>query len=538
VGEAPTDTFTRLAGVVHVHTTFSDGGGTPAELVAAARAAGLQFVVITDHNNLDAKPFEGFHDGVLFIVGTEVSTASGHILGLGIPDPAFRFSGDAGEALDDIRTLGGFAFAAHPLSPREEFRFTAWDLPGPWGLEILNGDSEWRESGWRRLLWTGVSYALNRRYALLQDMSPPRATLQRWDALLSKRDAPGLAGADAHGRVTLGKFSLPFPSYEAVFRLAQDHVLLDGPLPGDAGAAARVVLEALRKGRFYVGLDALAPAGDFFFEATGGGRRWTMGETAPVGVALEAGGRLPSGARVMLFRNGEAMARGTERVRLAAAGEGVYRVEVAPPGWDTPWVLSNAIAVFDSKTAEERASRLAWPPEPDPPQAREILDSFEGRTIFHREFDSASSMDAEELDPHGGVGGSGAARLAFRLGVPGPGHPHTWCALVNRENRDLSGRAGLLLSIRADGVYRLWVQLRDENALSADEGTEWWFMSVRTSPDWKRVALPFNRFRSLNKNTDGRLDLDKIRGLVFVVDGSAVKVGTKGTIWIDDVGVY
>ena len=52
------------------------------------------------------------------------------------------------------------------------------------------------------------------------------------------------------------------------------------------------------------------------------------------------------------------------------------------------------------------------------------------------------------------------------------------------------------------------------------------------------MALPFARLRSINKNTDGRLDLDKVRALVFVLDKGAVKPGSAGTIWIDEVGVY
>ena len=86
-GPDPLDARPRTSGVVHVHTTLSDGGGTPQEVAAAARAAGLGFVVITDHNNLDAKGFEGYHDGVLVLVGTEISTTAGHVLGLGVTDP-------------------------------------------------------------------------------------------------------------------------------------------------------------------------------------------------------------------------------------------------------------------------------------------------------------------------------------------------------------------------------------------------------------------------------------------------------------------
>ena len=130
------------------------------------------------------------------------------------------------------------------------------------------------------------------------------------------------------------------------------------------------------------------------------------------------------------------------------------------------------------------------------------------------------------------------AMPTFRIGEPTADHPHVFAALVDWTHRDLSGRSGLVFSIRADGVYRIWVQVRDENPASGDEGTEWWFASVRTSTEWQRVVLPFARLRSINPKTDGRLDLDKVRALVFVLDRGAVKPGTRGTIWLDDLGVY
>ena len=88
------------------------------------------------------------------------------------------------------------------------------------------------------------------------------------------------------------------------------------------------------------------------------------------------------------------------------------------------------------------------------------------------------------------------------------------------------------------GVYRFWVQVRDANPASPDEGTEWWFSSVRTSAEWQRVALPFSRLRSIQRNSDGKLDPDKVRALVFIVDLGAMKAGSSGTLWIDDLGVY
>jgi Carbohydrate binding domain (family 11) len=537
----PFDAGPRTLGVVHVHTTFSDGGGAPGEVIASARAAGLGFVAITDHGNLDAKSYEGYRDGVLVLVGSEASTDAGHIVGLGIPDPTFRFSTDARDTLQDISDLGGHSFAAHPTSSVPTFRWTGWELPGPWGIEVLSGDTQWRSAGAWRLLRTATLYGLNQRYALLSSLTPPTEALSRWDALLRERDAAAILGTDAHSHVVVRKeTAVRFPSYRSLFELARNHVLLDQPLSGNAESDSRAVVAALAGGRSYVGVDALALSDGFCFQVEGTGHVWRMGETAPAapGLRLRAGGGLPSRAVVRVLRDGQALQESAGSIERADVQPGVYRVEVRLPGWSAPWVVSNPIYVFAADVAAARRKRVDWPEEPVPPAAADVLDRFEGVTPFEIGHDSSSSVEPPLLDAHGGEDGRGAARLRFRLGTPTPAHPHTFCAIVDRTGRDLTGRQGLVFSIRGDGVYRIRVEVRDDNPRSADEGTEWWFASVKTSKEWRRVSVPFARFRSINPSSDGRLDLDKVRAIVFVIDRGEDKVGTEGTIWIDDLGVY
>jgi hypothetical protein len=509
-------------------------------VVAAAKAAGLGFVAITDHNNLDAKPVEGYRDGVLVLVGTEISTTAGHILGLGIPDPGFRFSGDAQDALDDVRDLGGAAFAAHPVSPRPDFRFSGWQLPGPWGIELLNGDSQWREAGYARLGLTAALYGVNARYGLLRSLTTPRSALAEWDRLLNARDGAGIVGADAHSRVPVSRrFAPRFPSYESLFGLARNHVVLERPLSGDAAADGRRIVEALAGGRSYAALDALAPASDFSFTAVSGGRRYSMGETAaPDGLRLRAGGRMPEGTRLQLLKDGRVVAEAKGALDVAASGSGVYRVEAYVPGSELPWALTNPIYAFEGAAAAARARRAAWPEPSQAPPAASVLDDFEGDSSFAPEFDPASKMEQPVLVAGAGPDRSRAARIAFHLGEPGPGRPYTWCALVSRSPRDLTGRKGIALDIKADAVRRIWFQVRDANPASADAGEEWWFASLKATPEWRRVAVPFARLRSLNPKSDGRLDLDKVRGLVFVLDPGAARPGARGEFWIDRLGAY
>ena len=46
---------------------------------------------------------------------------------------------------------------------------------------------------------------------------------------------------------------------------------------------------------------------------------------------------------------------------------------------------------------------------------------------------------AVRIHETGGPEGTPALRLGFRLAAPGPDRPFTWCALVNRQERDLTG---------------------------------------------------------------------------------------------------
>jgi hypothetical protein len=325
-----------------------------------------------------------------------------------------------------------------------------------------------------------------------------------------------------------------------MFAVVQNHVLLDKPLSGRFEDDAPRVVEALRRGRSYVGVDGLGAAGGFVFVAERGTGRWSMGDTAPAGadLRLRVGGRLPRGTLLQLLKDGRRLASGGGTLEASGVGPGVYRVEARLPGWDVPFIISNPIYVFDAETAEKRRRRAAWPEEPEPPAAAQVLDRFDGSTLFAARCDPSSSIEPPILDPKAGADGKGAGRLRFRLGQPAPDRPDVYCALVDWTHRDLTGRRGLVFSIRGDGVYRITVQVRDENPASKDEGTEWWFASVKTQQRWRRVAVPFSRLRSINPKSDGRLDLDKVRAIVFVVDMFDARPGAKGTIWLDDLGLY
>ncbi len=104
---------------LHVHTANSyDGRCTVDQAVAAARAAGLNGIAVTDHDSVsghqDAK--KNSRDGFLVIPGMEVSSADGHIVALGISELVPKGL-PAAETVELIRNQGGVAIAAHPFAP-------------------------------------------------------------------------------------------------------------------------------------------------------------------------------------------------------------------------------------------------------------------------------------------------------------------------------------------------------------------------------------------------------------------------------------
>lgn len=78
---------------LHTHSTASDGARAPADVVRAAKAAGLSAIALTDHDTLAGLPearAEGGRIGVRVVQGIELSAVEGqhetHILGLHLAD--------------------------------------------------------------------------------------------------------------------------------------------------------------------------------------------------------------------------------------------------------------------------------------------------------------------------------------------------------------------------------------------------------------------------------------------------------------------
>jgi predicted metal-dependent phosphoesterase TrpH len=103
---------------IHVHTACSDGRPAPEQLAAYLPSTRLAVVAVTDHDTIEgALRVEDALAGAgpEIIIGSEVSSAEGHVLALFVDRdvPAGR---SAEWTVDSIHDQGGVAVAAHPFS--------------------------------------------------------------------------------------------------------------------------------------------------------------------------------------------------------------------------------------------------------------------------------------------------------------------------------------------------------------------------------------------------------------------------------------
>jgi predicted metal-dependent phosphoesterase TrpH len=106
---------------LHMHTNFSDGWPTPAELVDhTATNTGLNVIAVTDHDTIEGALRAADHARRLarrkldVIVGEEVSSRDGHILALFV-EKRIRPGMSAAATVHAIHDQGALAVAAHPF---------------------------------------------------------------------------------------------------------------------------------------------------------------------------------------------------------------------------------------------------------------------------------------------------------------------------------------------------------------------------------------------------------------------------------------
>lgn len=268
----------------HLHTVYSDGKRLPSEVAAGARAAGLDFMVTTDHNTNSSHAVWGEYAGpdLLIVTGEEITTRNGHWLALGLPagewvDWRYRSRDDAfSRFATQVHRSGGLVVPAHPYCPYIacQWKFGYDDADA---MEVWNGP------------WT----------------YDDESAVDTWDAKLGeavrtgKRWTPAMGNSDAH-------------SVPQVIGLPHNVVYAD-----DLNTGA--ILDGIRAGRTWI---AESSSVDLGFAVKSGTQQAGISETlttnadAPVDVTAQVKG-VPNGTVRFITDEGQ-----MHQESLPASGEG------------------------------------------------------------------------------------------------------------------------------------------------------------------------------------------------------------------------
>ncbi len=278
-----------LVGVLHVHHAPShDSDASFAELLAAAHAAELDFLVLAEHADpeahsgpLPAAELAGLHAGpggraLQVLVGVEFGTADGHLLAYDMDELVPATDRPGAQVIADVHAQGGFAVVPHPFT---HGGWHAWDAPFD-GLEVHNNASEFQHILGPLLPLRLLVASFDRAAVLRSMLRRPARELERWESLLAAgRPVVGFSGADAHQNVSLLGWQLD--PYAPLFRAVQ--TVCPGDLPEPEALWA-----ALRAGRCWIRYEIHA------------------GRGAPRELRFPSGRRelqIDDGARVLELRN-------------------------------------------------------------------------------------------------------------------------------------------------------------------------------------------------------------------------------------------
>lgn len=333
-------------GAIHIHSTFSDGTGTIEEISLAAKKAGLDFIVITDHNCMEAK--EGIYNGVYVFCGEEISPRNkNHFLAIDIPS-AISPTDIAQEYVDEVRTYGGFGFAAHP----DEYNKRKNKAPAinwtdkniePDGVEIWNWFSSWADGYDSRSPFTALYSFLFRNRVV---HSPKKETLVWWDFLNNKYShiVPAIGGVDAHA-LKRTDYIIPvtiFP-YDFLFKTVTNFLYLDEKLSNDFAQSKKQIFDALKLGNNVIlnrQIDDFVP--EIYIENKSG--RFFIGEKLSLDEATFLNVKIPYNLNVAILLNGiEVLKFNKQEYKFKISELGKYRVEIRKD--NKGFIYTNPISV-------------------------------------------------------------------------------------------------------------------------------------------------------------------------------------------------
>jgi len=331
-------------GALHLHTTYSDGTGTIPQIAADAKKAGLDWIIITDHNSLEGlhKNQEGWYDSVAVIIGEEITPDPGdHYLAIGIKKE-IPGSLSPQESIDAVKEQGGVGFIAHPdesLTRKNDYRplrWSDWSVKHFDGIEIWNYTSDWVDNYNKKL----NLYNLLVKNRILKGPTP--GVLKWWDEVNNENShiVSAVGGLDTHA-FCVGILTI-FPYYDT-FMTVTNYLMHREKLSSDFSTAKKQIFNALKRGNNIIvnrvwnnsqdvyEFSIITKAGEIF-----PGEKIKTDESSKLVV------KLPKKARIRLIKNGDiVIEKETGKLELDNLTPGKYRFEAYLK--NRPWIFSNPV---------------------------------------------------------------------------------------------------------------------------------------------------------------------------------------------------
>ncbi len=345
------------SGVIHFHSAFSfDGYVGLDKIIDAAAKNGIDFLMLTDHDHLQARDegWEGWNGKVLLIVGEEIAPRFNHYLAFNINKP-IKSPEDGQDMqpqkyIDAVNSSGGFGFISHPDHEGtktfhvKHYPWKDWSVDGYTGISIWDFMTDW-QSRLKGYLPSLLSFFFPAFFL----RGPRRITLARWDALNQTKKIVGIGELDNHGSIVkIGAIKIAALPFSRAFKFVHTHVCTEEPLSGDHQKDIPLLFDALRHGRCYAAMEYFQPSRGFSFFIAANNAEYSMGDSLVLKDRARMSIALPESALVRIIRNGAIFAEETSKdIILSIRESGVYRVEayLKRYGKYRPWIFSNPIFV-------------------------------------------------------------------------------------------------------------------------------------------------------------------------------------------------
>ena len=348
----PDNDYHEIVGVIHIHSSYSDGTKKIEEIAKIGEHAGLDFLMFSDHNTLQPL-YDGhqkFYGKTAVLIGYEIEDENdeNHYLAFGL-DRTLEKGIDPAEYVSEVHKAGGLGIIAHPDEIRDAlpqypcFPWTRWDVKGYDGIEIWNHMSAWMESLKRINM---LKMAIMPRRSL---RGPTARILEKWDEIAKSRPVAGIGSTDVHAHIyRKGLIKLTIFPYKVQFRSIRTHLLLDQPLKSDIISARDQIFDAIRKCRIFVSNFRWGDARGFKFYARNRNKIYQIGDIIDFSSELTLNMSSPKIADIRLIKDGKpVLTRIGSRFEITVPYPGIYRVELYKN--KRGWIYSNHIRIHPKK---------------------------------------------------------------------------------------------------------------------------------------------------------------------------------------------